>query len=105
MVGLSWNALPCPDVYLKGRTNKRLSPTSRKLLLHGSGRKIRRPFPATPIGNTPKFSSPSKPNGAPCQHLFSASLTRGLSIFFSAHVHGTAMPCPAGDPRSNASAP
>jgi predicted RNA binding protein YcfA (HicA-like mRNA interferase family) len=41
---------------LKGRTNKRLSPTSRKLSPLGSGRKIRRPFPETRIGSPQKFS-------------------------------------------------
>src|SRR6266478_9371558 len=44
MAGSLSNALPCPDACLKGRTNKRLSPTSRKLSPHGSGRKFRRPL-------------------------------------------------------------
>jgi predicted RNA binding protein YcfA (HicA-like mRNA interferase family) len=61
MVGLLLNALPCPDVCLKGKTNKRLSPTSRKLSRHGSGPKIRRPSPATRIGSIPKFWSPYSP--------------------------------------------
>ena len=57
MAGSLWNALPCLGVFLKGKTSKRLSPTSRKLSPLGSGRKIRRPFPATHIGSIPKFLS------------------------------------------------
>ena len=57
MAGLLSNARPCPDVCLRGRTNKRLSPTSKKRSPRGSGRKIRRPLPATRIASNLKFSS------------------------------------------------
>src|SRR5579863_613042 len=57
MAGLLSNALPCPDVSLRGRTSRKPSPTSRKQSPRGSGRKIRRPFPAIRIASNPKFSS------------------------------------------------
>ena len=53
------NALPYPDACLRGRTNKKLSPTLRKPLPPGSGRKIRRPIPGIQTGNTRKYSSRS----------------------------------------------
>ncbi len=56
MAGLLPNAPPCPDAFPRGRMNKKLSPTSRKRSPHGSGRKIRRPFPATHMESNPKFS-------------------------------------------------